>query len=83
MCDFDECAVAVIKHTNPCGLATHPDQSEAYRRAYAGAPVSAFGGIVACNRPLTLEAAREMAGVFYEIIVAPEFQPTALELLQK
>ena len=81
--DFDECAVAVVKHTNPCGLATHPDLVEAYRRAYAGDPVSAFGGIVACNRPVTAEAAQEMGQVFYEIILAPDFEGGALEALQK
>ena len=48
--DFDESTVAVVKHTNPCGLACHPDQAEAYRRAYEGDTVSAFGGIVGYNR---------------------------------
>ncbi|MBI2871625.1 MAG: bifunctional phosphoribosylaminoimidazolecarboxamide formyltransferase/IMP cyclohydrolase [Chloroflexi bacterium] len=83
VCEFEECAVAVIKHTNPCGLAVHSDQAEAYRRAYAGDPVSAFGGIVACNRPVTEAAARAMGDVFYEIVLAPDFEPGALEVLSK
>ena len=53
VCDFDEPAVAVVKHTNPCGLACHDDQAEAYRRAYEGDSVSAFGGIVGYNRTVT------------------------------
>ena len=81
--EFDEPAVAVVKHTNPCGLALHDDLAEAYRRAYAGDPVSAFGGIVACNRPLTTAMAEVMKDVFYEIVLAPEFEPEALELLHK
>ncbi len=81
--DFDTPAVAVVKHTNPCGLALHEDVAEAYRRANAGDPVSAFGGIVACNRPVTGAMAEAMKGVFYEIVLAPEFAPEALEVLQK
>jgi phosphoribosylaminoimidazolecarboxamide formyltransferase/IMP cyclohydrolase len=81
--DYDECAVAVVKHTNPCGLAIHRDQAEAYRRAYSGDPVSAFGGIVACNRQITTTAAQEMTAIFYEIIVAPGFEPEALNILKK
>ena len=81
--DFDEPTVAVIKHTNPCGLASHGDLAEAYRRAYAGDPVSAFGGIVAFNRPLTMAAAEEVRKIFYEIVIAPGYEPEALALLQK
>jgi phosphoribosylaminoimidazolecarboxamide formyltransferase/IMP cyclohydrolase len=81
--DFSEPTVAVIKHTNPCGLASHPDQAEAYRRAFAGDPVSAYGGIVAFNRPVTAEAAEAMRPVFYEVVVAPGYESEALELLQK
>ena len=81
--DFDETAVVVIKHTNPCGLACHPDQAEAYRRAYSGDTVSAFGGIVGFNRTVTAETAREMSDVFYEVVVAPGYEPDALESLQK
>ncbi|MQF48862.1 bifunctional phosphoribosylaminoimidazolecarboxamide formyltransferase/IMP cyclohydrolase [SAR202 cluster bacterium AC-647-N09_OGT_505m] len=81
--DFREPAAAVIKHTNTCGLACHQDQAEAYRRAFSGDPVSAFGGIVAFNRLLTREAAEAMRQVFYEIVIAPAFEPSALEILKK
>ena len=81
--DFAEPTVAIIKHTNPCGLASHADLAEAYRRAYLGDSVSAFGGIVACNRPLTLEAAQEIFNTFYEIVIAPDYAPEALARLQR
>ena len=81
--DFKETAVTVIKHTNPCGLASNPDIVEAYRRAYKGDPVSAFGGILAVNRRLTLGVAEEMAANFYEIVIAPEYDKDALKLLMK
>ncbi|MBI4199435.1 MAG: bifunctional phosphoribosylaminoimidazolecarboxamide formyltransferase/IMP cyclohydrolase [Chloroflexi bacterium] len=81
--EFQEPAVAVIKHTNPCGLAIHQDQAEAYRRAHAGDPVSAYGGIVAFNRPVTAEAAQAMAKVFYEVVIAPDYEPAALSTFQK
>ena len=81
--EFEGPAVAVVKHTNPCGLALHDDVAEAYRRAYAGDPVSAFGGIVACNRPVTAAMAQAIREVFYEIVLAPEFEPEALEALRR
>ncbi|MFC1937264.1 bifunctional phosphoribosylaminoimidazolecarboxamide formyltransferase/IMP cyclohydrolase [Chloroflexota bacterium] len=81
--DFAAPAVAIIKHTNPCGLASYKDIAEAYRRAFSGDPVAAFGGIVACNRLVTLAMAEEMKSVFYEIVIAPEYQPEALELLKR
>ncbi|MCZ6614417.1 MAG: bifunctional phosphoribosylaminoimidazolecarboxamide formyltransferase/IMP cyclohydrolase [Chloroflexi bacterium] len=81
--DFAEPAVAVIKHTNPCGLAIHEDMAEAYRRAYSGDPVSAYGGIVAFNRPVTAAAAEAMSSIFYEMVIAPDYQPDALKALQK
>ena len=81
--DYAGTAVAVIKHTNTCGLACHADQPEAYRRAYSGDTVSAFGGIVGFNRTVTEETAREMSGVFYEVVVAPDYEPAALEVLKK
>ncbi|MBI2918488.1 MAG: bifunctional phosphoribosylaminoimidazolecarboxamide formyltransferase/IMP cyclohydrolase [Chloroflexi bacterium] len=80
--DFPAPAVAIIKHTNPCGLAYHPQLVEAYRGALAGDPVSAFGGIAACNTHLDAETAREMARTFYEIIIAPGYSPEALAILQ-
>ncbi|MCX7912340.1 MAG: bifunctional phosphoribosylaminoimidazolecarboxamide formyltransferase/IMP cyclohydrolase [Dehalococcoidales bacterium] len=81
--DFAAPTVAIIKHTNPCGLASHPDIAEAYRRAFSGDEVAAYGGIVAANRPVTLAMAEAMRAVFYEIIVAPGYEPEALKLLQE
>ncbi|MBM3942657.1 MAG: bifunctional phosphoribosylaminoimidazolecarboxamide formyltransferase/IMP cyclohydrolase [SAR202 cluster bacterium] len=83
VCDFSEPTVTVIKHTNPCGLSSHSDVAEAYRRAFDGDTVSAFGGIVGFNRPVTLAAAEAMGPVFYEVVVAPGYEPEALELLKK
>jgi phosphoribosylaminoimidazolecarboxamide formyltransferase/IMP cyclohydrolase len=81
--DFAESTVTVIKHTNPCGLASHRDQAEAYRRAFDGDTTSAFGGIVGYNRPVTAAAAEAMGPVFYEVVVAPGYEPEALAILQK
>ena len=81
--DFAAPSAAIIKHTNPCGFASHDDLAEAYRRAFSGDPVAAFGGIVACNRTVTLAVAEVMKPVFYEIIVAPGYEPAALELLRQ
>jgi len=81
--DFAAPTVSVIKHTNPCGLASHEDIAEAYRRAFSGDEVAAYGGIVAANRPVTLAMAEAMRPVFYEIVIAPEYEPKALELLKK
>ena len=80
--DFAAQTVSVVKHTNPCGLASHNDIAEAYRRAFSGDSVAAFGGIVAANRMVTLAMAEEMKSVFYEIVIAPEYEPAALELLK-
>ena len=81
--DFAAPTVAIIKHTNSCGLASHDDIAEAYRRAFSGDTVAAFGGIVAVNRKVTLAMAEEMKSVFYEIVIAPEYEPAALRLLQR
>ncbi|MFC2043780.1 bifunctional phosphoribosylaminoimidazolecarboxamide formyltransferase/IMP cyclohydrolase [Chloroflexota bacterium] len=81
--DFTAPTVAVIKHTNPCGLASYEDIAEAYQRAFSGDMVAAFGGIVASNRKVSLAMANEMMPVFYEIVVAPEYEPEALRLLQQ
>jgi len=81
--DFAAPTVSVIKHTNPCGLASHEDIAEAYRRAFTGDEVAAFGGIVAANRAVTLAMAEAMRSVFYEIVIAPDYEPEALELLKK
>jgi phosphoribosylaminoimidazolecarboxamide formyltransferase/IMP cyclohydrolase len=81
--DFQSPTVAVVKHNNPCGLASRQDIAEAYRQAYEGDTVSAFGGIVAFNRTVTTAAAEAMDPVFYEVVVAPGYEPSALEMLQK
>ncbi len=81
--DFAEPTVAIVKHTNTCGLASHPDIAEAYRRAFSGDTVSAFGGIVASNRKVNREMAELMREVFYEIVIAPEYDEDALEMLKK
>ena len=81
--DFAEPTVAIVKHTNTCGLASHPDIAEAYRRAFSGDTVSAFGGIVAGNRTVNKEMAEAMREVFYEIVIAPEYDADALDVLKK
>ncbi len=81
--DFAAPTVAVIKHTNPCGLASHKDIAEAYKHAFSGDSVAAFGGIVASNRPVTLAMAEAMKPVFYEIVIASEYEPEALKLLKR
>ena len=82
VCDFEELACAIIKHTNPAGAALAPTAEEAYRKALACDPVSAFGGIVAFNVPVDEPAARAVTKIFTEVIVAPEFHETALEILK-
>ena len=81
--DFSEPAVTVIKHTNPCGLAVHSDQSTAYQRAFEGDSISAYGGIAGFNRPVTKATADAMRGVLYDIIVAPDYEEDALKVLRR
>ena len=80
--DFAQPAAAVIKHANPCGLASHDDLAQAYLQAYEGDTVSAFGGIVGFNRTVTAAAAEAMSPVFYEVVVAPDYEPAALNILK-
>jgi phosphoribosylaminoimidazolecarboxamide formyltransferase/IMP cyclohydrolase len=80
--DFADPTVAVVKHANTCGLASHDELDQAYWRAYEGDTVSAFGGIVGYNRTVTAEAAQAMNPVFYEVVVAPDYEPEALEILK-
>jgi phosphoribosylaminoimidazolecarboxamide formyltransferase / IMP cyclohydrolase len=80
--DFDEPAVAIIKHANPCGIAVGADVAEAHRRAHACDPVSAFGGVIAVNRPVSVAMAEQVAEVFTEVIVAPAYDEGAVEVLQ-
>jgi phosphoribosylaminoimidazolecarboxamide formyltransferase/IMP cyclohydrolase len=81
--DFADPAAAVVKHNNPCGLAVHSDQPTAYARAFEGDSISAYGGIVGFNSQVTAATAEAMRGVFYEIVVAPGYEPEALDRLKK
>ena len=81
--DFAEPTVAVVKHNNPCGLASRDAVVEAYLLAYEGDTVSAFGGIVAFNRAVDAATAEAMDPIFYEVVIAPEYDPDALEILQR
>jgi len=80
--EWIEPVVAIIKHTNPCGAATAPELREAYLRARDTDPVSAYGGIIAVNRPLDAPTAREIAATFVEAIVAPGYTEEALAILK-
>ncbi|WP_418277747.1 bifunctional phosphoribosylaminoimidazolecarboxamide formyltransferase/IMP cyclohydrolase [Isoptericola jiangsuensis] len=80
--DHTEPAVAIIKHANPCGIAVGADVAQAHARAHATDPVSAYGGVIAANRVITRAAAEQIAPVFTEVVVAPGFEPEALEVLQ-
>jgi phosphoribosylaminoimidazolecarboxamide formyltransferase/IMP cyclohydrolase len=80
--DLDEPAVAIIKHANPCGIAVGADVADAHRKAHECDPVSAFGGVIAVNRPVSVEMARQVAEVFTEVIVAPAYDDGAVEVLQ-
>ncbi|HEX5284123.1 MAG TPA: bifunctional phosphoribosylaminoimidazolecarboxamide formyltransferase/IMP cyclohydrolase [Bryocella sp.] len=79
--EFESTAVAIIKHTNPCGVGQGTTVLEAYQRALQADPVSAFGGVIGINRVVDAEAAAEIAKLFVEAIVAPEFSPEALNVL--
>jgi len=79
--DFTVPTIAIMKHTNSCGLASHNNLAEAYRRALTGDPVASFGGIVASNRSIDLATAKEIDKTHYDAIVAPEYQKEAVELL--
>jgi len=79
--EFDDPAVAIIKHANPCGVSTGSDIFDAYDRALACDPVSAFGGIIALNRTLTKDAAAKIIETFSEVIIAPDVEAAALDVL--
>jgi phosphoribosylaminoimidazolecarboxamide formyltransferase/IMP cyclohydrolase len=78
---FDQPAVAIIKHANPCGIAVGTDVAEAHRRAHACDPVSAFGGVIATNVPVSVAMAEQVAEVFTEVVVAPSYDEGAVEVL--
>jgi phosphoribosylaminoimidazolecarboxamide formyltransferase/IMP cyclohydrolase len=80
--DFDEPAVAIIKHANPCGIAVAADVAEAHRKAHECDPTSAFGGVIATNVPVSVEMATQVAEIFTEVLVAPSYDEGAVEVLQ-
>src|SRR5215207_3640686 len=79
--DFVDPAVAVVKHTNPCGIAVADDVATAHRKALASDPASAYGGVIAVNRPVSRELAEQVAEVFTEVLVAPGFLEGSLDVL--
>ncbi len=79
--EFADPALVIVKHNNPCGVAEGGDLLDVWRRALACDPVSAYGGIVALNRPLEADLAEELARLFLEVVIAPEIRPEAAELL--
>ncbi|MGY0018158.1 bifunctional phosphoribosylaminoimidazolecarboxamide formyltransferase/IMP cyclohydrolase [Streptomyces sp. cg35] len=81
--DHEDPCVAIIKHANPCGIAVAGNVAEAHRKAHACDPVSAYGGVIAVNRPVTKEMAEQVADIFTEVIVAPDYEDGALEALTK
>jgi phosphoribosylaminoimidazolecarboxamide formyltransferase/IMP cyclohydrolase len=80
---FAPACVAIMKHANPCGIAVGADIAQAHHKAHACDPVSAFGGVIAANRPVTAEMAGQVADIFTEVILAPGYEPAALEILTK
>ena len=81
--EFPDVAVAIIKHNNPCGAALGTTPVDAYRKARETDPVSAFGGVIACNRPVDLDMAKEVTSTFVEVLIAPAFTDDALAELQR
>ncbi|QBJ97541.1 bifunctional phosphoribosylaminoimidazolecarboxamide formyltransferase/IMP cyclohydrolase [Rhodococcus sp. ABRD24] len=81
--DHAEPAVAIIKHANPCGIAVGADIAEAHRKAHACDPVSAFGGVIAANREVTVEMAEQVADIFTEVVIAPSYAAGAVEVLAR
>ncbi len=79
--DFSEPAVAIIKHQNPCGIAVGADVAEAHRKAHACDPVSAYGGVVAVNQPVSTALAEQLKDIFTEVLVAPAYEQGALDVL--
>ncbi len=83
ICEFDERACAIIKHTNPSGAAVGASNEEAYRRALSTDPVSAFGGIVAFNQTVDAQVAASVNEIFTEVVLAPDFDEAALEIFRQ
>jgi phosphoribosylaminoimidazolecarboxamide formyltransferase/IMP cyclohydrolase len=81
--EFEEPTVAILKHTNPCGVGSDADLRKAWNKAFATDKQAPFGGIIICNRPLTEELAKVISEIFSEVIIAPNFEPEARSVLQK
>ncbi|MEV4434687.1 bifunctional phosphoribosylaminoimidazolecarboxamide formyltransferase/IMP cyclohydrolase [Streptomyces sp. NPDC049585] len=81
--DHADPCVAIIKHANPCGIATGVDVAEAHRKAHACDPLSAFGGVIAVNRPVSVAMAEQVAEIFTEVVVAPDYEDGAVEILAR
>src|SRR5438034_8729390 len=81
--EFEEPAVAILKHTNPCGVGSDPDLRKAWEKAFATDKQAPFGGIIVCNRPLNEAVAKVISEIFSEVIIAPEFEIEARAILQK
>ena len=81
--DFEEATVAILKHTNPCGVGSDSDLRQAWEKAFATDKQAPFGGIIVCNRPLTESLAKVISEIFSEVIIAPDFEMEARTVLQK
>src|SRR5438067_9324735 len=81
--EFSEPTVAILKHTNPCGVGSDPDLREAWEKAFATDKQAPFGGVIVCNRPVTEELAKAISEIFSEVIIAPGFETEARALFQK
>jgi phosphoribosylaminoimidazolecarboxamide formyltransferase/IMP cyclohydrolase len=81
--EFEEPTVAILKHTNPCGVGSDPDLRKAWEKAFATDKQAPFGGIIVCNRPLNEAMAKVISGIFSEVIIAPDFEIEARAVLQK
>lgn len=81
--EFQEPTFAILKHTNACGLASNTSVLTAWKNALACDPVSAFGGVIACNRSIDAATAAEMNSLFFEVLIAPDYQPEALTILKE
>ncbi|MDJ1135983.1 bifunctional phosphoribosylaminoimidazolecarboxamide formyltransferase/IMP cyclohydrolase [Streptomyces iconiensis] len=81
--DHDGPCVAIIKHTNPCGIAVGSDVAEAHRKAHASDPLSAYGGVIAVNQQVSVAMAEQVAGIFTEVVVAPSYEEGAVEVLSR
>ncbi len=81
--EFSEPTVAILKHTNPCGVGSDPDLREAWEKAFATDKQAPFGGVIICNRPINESLAKAISEIFSEVIIAPEFEAEARALFQK